>query len=68
VTALTELSVPSSPKQIAAYAEARSGEVTPMLALARQPYYVRWPAYYALVVVILIFGVFDSSPFIYFQF
>src|SRR5262249_9762915 len=34
VTALTELSVPSSPKQIAAYVEARAGEPFDVRALA----------------------------------
>jgi alginate O-acetyltransferase complex protein AlgI len=48
--------------------EARAGETPPMRLVAAQPVYVRWPVYYALVAVILAFGVFDSAPFIYFQF
>jgi hypothetical protein len=39
-----------------------------MRLLAQQPAHVRWPAYYVLVTLILVFGVFDSSPFLYFQF
>lgn len=44
VTALTELSVPSSPKQIAAYAEARTGERFDVRALAsiRRDEYRSW--------------------------
>jgi hypothetical protein len=44
VTALTELSVPSSPKQIAAYAEARTGERFDARALAsiRRDEYRSW--------------------------
>lgn len=44
VTALTELSVPSSPKQIAAYAEARTGEQFDVRALAsiRRDEYRSW--------------------------
>jgi len=49
-------------------AEAYAGETPPMNVIARRPWYMRWPAYYALVGVILVFGVFDNSPFIYFQF
>jgi D-alanyl-lipoteichoic acid acyltransferase DltB (MBOAT superfamily) len=37
-------------------------------ALAASPAWIRWPAYYALVTVILVLGVFSESPFIYFQF
>jgi alginate O-acetyltransferase complex protein AlgI len=32
------------------------------------PTYVRWPAYYALLAALLVFGVFDRAQFIYFQF
>jgi len=44
VTALTELNVPSSPKQIAAYAEARTGEPFDVRALAsiRRDEYRSW--------------------------
>ena len=44
VTALTELGVPSSPKQIAAYAEARTGEQLDVRALAsiRRDEYRSW--------------------------
>jgi alginate O-acetyltransferase complex protein AlgI len=35
---------------------------------AAAPIWFRWPAYYALVTLILVFGVFSQSPFIYFQF
>ena len=48
--------------------ETRAGDVQPMRLVADQPAYVRWPTYYVLVAVILVFGVFDNSPFIYFQF
>lgn len=44
------------------------GELHPMAVLSRQPAAVRWPGYYALVIFIVVFGVFDDSPFIYFQF
>ncbi len=33
-----------------------------------KPWYVRWAIYYALVLSILMFGVFNQSQFIYFQF
>ena len=36
--------------------------------LARQPALVRWSAYYLLIIVTLIFGVYGSRQFIYFQF
>jgi alginate O-acetyltransferase complex protein AlgI len=50
------------------FAEWRGGELPPMQLVARQPAYVRWPTYYALVTLILLFGVFDDAPFLYFQF
>jgi D-alanyl-lipoteichoic acid acyltransferase DltB (MBOAT superfamily) len=34
----------------------------------RQPIWLRWPAYYALVLAIIMFGTFDLTEFIYFQF
>jgi D-alanyl-lipoteichoic acid acyltransferase DltB (MBOAT superfamily) len=34
----------------------------------RQPVWLRWPAYYALVLVIIMFGQFGLIQFIYFQF
>jgi hypothetical protein len=48
--------------------ERGSGEWHPMALLARQPASLRWPCYYGLVLAILVFGIFDDSPFIYFQF
>ena len=48
--------------------EGRAGDTPPMRLVAATPAYVRWPAYYVLVSFILIFGVFENSPFIYFQF
>jgi alginate O-acetyltransferase complex protein AlgI len=37
--------------------------------LARQPIWVRWPAYYSLIVIIALFGAFNrGQQFIYFQF
>jgi alginate O-acetyltransferase complex protein AlgI len=44
----------------------RRGSVREMLA--RKPAWMRWSAYYGLMVAILIFGVFNRSQFIYFQF
>jgi alginate O-acetyltransferase complex protein AlgI len=35
---------------------------------SRRPLWMRWIGYYALLLIILIFGVFGESPFIYFQF
>ena len=48
--------------------ERGSGELHPMSLLARQGRAVRWPCYYALLLALLVFGIFDDSPFIYFQF
>lgn len=36
--------------------------------LKQQPVYVRWSAYFALTLLILLIGVFNGSQFIYFQF
>lgn len=36
--------------------------------LSEKPAWVRWPLYYGLVVSILLFGVFNKTSFIYFQF
>lgn len=36
--------------------------------LAEKPWYIRWAAYYGIIMSILYFGVFNDSPFIYFQF
>jgi hypothetical protein len=36
--------------------------------VSRHQWWVRWPAYYALVASILVLGVFQRSSFIYFQF
>jgi alginate O-acetyltransferase complex protein AlgI len=44
----------------------RSGKLDP--GLSAQPTYVRWAAYYALVVGTLFFGSFTQAEFIYFQF
>lgn len=33
-----------------------------------RPIYVRWAAYYAFILIIIFFGVFDNRQFIYFQF
>jgi hypothetical protein len=35
--------------------------------LSVRPFWVRWPGYVSLVMIILLFGVFEQ-PFIYFQF
>lgn len=35
---------------------------------SRLPVYVRWPAYYALIIIIVLFGSSNSADFIYFQF
>ena len=40
----------------------------PILKIAKLPVYIRWPLYYALLIIIVFFGVFESSEFIYFQF
>jgi len=48
--------------------ERGAGELHPMTLLARQSWPVRWSSYYAIAIAILVFGVFDDSPFIYFQF
>jgi D-alanyl-lipoteichoic acid acyltransferase DltB (MBOAT superfamily) len=34
----------------------------------RQPVWIRWPAYYAMVLIIIMFGQFGLTEFIYFQF
>jgi alginate O-acetyltransferase complex protein AlgI len=34
----------------------------------KQPVFIRWSAYYAIILIILFFGVFESRQFIYFQF
>ncbi len=36
--------------------------------LARQPLWVRWSLYYGVLMVIILFGVFNKTQFIYFQF
>lgn len=41
---------------------------SPISILSRQSSWVRWTAYYAFVLSILLFGTFDSQAFIYFQF
>jgi alginate O-acetyltransferase complex protein AlgI len=49
-------------------AEATDPERAFLGVLDHGRWWVRWPAYYALVAVILIFGVFERSKFLYFQF
>jgi len=44
------------------------GTIRPTERLAPRPAWVRWPAYYALMLGMLVCGVFDDTPFIYFQF
>ena len=44
----------------------RHGRLAP--GLETQPVVVRWAAYYALIVAILVFGAFTQAEFIYFQF
>ncbi len=44
----------------------RRGSVRQMVS--ERPAVVRWPLYYALVFGIIVFGMFDNSRFIYFQF
>ncbi len=39
-----------------------------MQLINKQPMYVRWPIYYAMIAAILCWGVFTNSQFIYFQF
>lgn len=38
------------------------------LQLGNIPKWIRWPIYYAVIILILFFGNFDYTPFIYFQF
>ena len=38
------------------------------LLVNKQPIYVRWTVYYAVIAAILCLGVFNNSQFIYFQF
>jgi D-alanyl-lipoteichoic acid acyltransferase DltB (MBOAT superfamily) len=49
-------------------AEARSTDTPPMESLAQQPGWLRWSAYYGICLAILVFGIFDETPFVYFQF
>jgi alginate O-acetyltransferase complex protein AlgI len=37
-------------------------------ALKKQPKYVRWAVYYAVVLCIIFMGVYENREFIYFQF
>lgn len=39
-----------------------------ILFLSNRPVYIRWAVYYSLILSIMIFGVFNKSKFIYFQF
>ena len=36
--------------------------------LSKKPIWIRWPIYYAIILSILLFGIFKQSDFIYFQF
>jgi D-alanyl-lipoteichoic acid acyltransferase DltB (MBOAT superfamily) len=47
---------------------AAHGERPPFAGLRTKPVYLRWAVYYAFLAAILLAGVFDSRPFIYFQF
>jgi D-alanyl-lipoteichoic acid acyltransferase DltB (MBOAT superfamily) len=47
---------------------AAHGERPPFAWLRTKPVYLRWAVYYAFLAAILLAGVFDSRPFIYFQF
>jgi D-alanyl-lipoteichoic acid acyltransferase DltB (MBOAT superfamily) len=47
---------------------AAHGERPPFAGLRTKPVYLRWAVYYAFLAAILLTGVFDSRPFIYFQF
>lgn len=42
--------------------------ITVQAVLCRLPVFVRWPVYYAFLFFLLVFGVFQRSQFIYFQF
>jgi alginate O-acetyltransferase complex protein AlgI len=41
---------------------------SPRVVVRRQPMWVRWPAYYALILIVIMFGKFQLTEFIYFQF
>ena len=47
---------------------AAQGKRPPFAGLRTKPVYLRWAVYYAFLAAILLAGVFDSRPFIYFQF
>lgn len=51
-----------------AAAELMQGERRVTEVVAGQPLFLRWSMYYAVVLVIMVWGVFENSPFIYFQF
>ncbi|MFC1705285.1 MBOAT family O-acyltransferase [Planctomycetota bacterium] len=44
------------------------GETDIATYVSERPLWIRWATYYALIFAILCLGVFDQSPFIYFQF
>ena len=44
----------------------RRGSVREMLET--KPLWLRWPLWYALALIVILFGYYNSSPFIYFQF
>jgi hypothetical protein len=44
------------------------GEQPVFAGLRTRPVYLRWAVYYAFLAAILLAGVFNSRPFIYFQF
>jgi alginate O-acetyltransferase complex protein AlgI len=59
--------------QLAEWLQARSGRARapaarPAWVLDRRPVWVRWPAYYALLLIILWIGALGGRTFIYFQF
>lgn len=49
-------------------AEFLSGPSDPSEPLAARPGWIRWSAYYAIILLTLLGGVFEQSAFIYFQF
>lgn len=53
---------------VLAAAELMQGERRVTEVVAAQPLFLRWSMYYAVVLVIMVWGVFENSPFIYFQF
>ncbi len=48
--------------------ERLSGKISLGVRINRMPFFVRWPFYYAGLLVILFYGSFSASPFLYFAF